>query len=189
MKGIAFAALSVLAVVSSGCVTPYGPKGAMGGYENYQVGEDEHQIIVSGNGYTDQGTLMQYLHRRATEICGSRGYKTTNTTADTASSVGTFGNSIQTVNRSTVSAIIECKPYRADRPARRAPRPSRAPVAATSGADDGEKPICPPLDPELEKLRPPGYVSPTEGDCVPAARPEPSRRPVVVEDGADEADE
>ena len=183
MKGIAFVALSVLAIVSSGCVTPYGPKSAMGGYEDYQVGEDEHQIIVSGNGYTDQGTLMQYLHRRAIDICGSRGYKTTNTTADTASSVATFGNSIQTINRSTVSAIIECKPYRADRPA-------RAPRSATADTETGEKPICPPLDRELEELRPPGYVSPTEGDCIPAARPaarpEPKRRPVVIEDAADE---
>jgi hypothetical protein len=48
----------------------------------------------------------------------------------------------------------------------------------------GRKP-CPAKDPELEKLRPPGYVSPDEANCIPADKPKDEQYDDERDDGGD----
>lgn len=104
MSRLAIAAITAIAL--AGCVTPYGPKGPMGGYTDFRVRGRTFFVSVDGNGYTDRATLTEYFHRRAREICG--GPYEFKAQSDTDSEIATFGRSIGTVNRHSVSGYIEC---------------------------------------------------------------------------------
>ena len=89
-------AIAILVVVAAaGCATPYQEKGYRGGYEDYRAGANAHFVRYTGNGYTGKGTILQYWHRRAAEICGGEGrYEVLSMGAD--SSQHTYGNSTTT---------------------------------------------------------------------------------------------
>lgn len=101
-----FIAIGACALVLTACVTPYGPKGSMGGYTDFPVGNGEVAITVEGNGYTDRTTLMQYFHRRAKEICGHD--YTFRTEVDSTTSLAGHGNHISTVSRHSVAGYVKC---------------------------------------------------------------------------------
>lgn len=65
----------LLAILTTSCVTAYGPMGYAGGYKDRKLDEGEHEIFVSGNAYTDSWTLESYFHRRAKELCATYGMK------------------------------------------------------------------------------------------------------------------
>lgn len=48
-----------------------------GGYIDRQLSEQEYEIQVRGNQYTDHALLVEYFHRRAAELCGSDHYQAT----------------------------------------------------------------------------------------------------------------
>jgi hypothetical protein len=151
---------AVIPVVVAGCATPYGPRGGTGGYQEQAIGKDRYQVAVGGNEYTDQGTLMQHLHRRAFELCGNRGYSTSNTTATSSPRPVDVGVGVgvdamfSEADAQTVTAIIQCNP----------------PRTLAEVQPGVAKPPCPELDPEVERLRPAGYVSPEEANCTPAPK-------------------
>lgn len=91
------ALLTVLAI--SACSTPYQPKGAMGGYEDYPAGAGVRRITFSGNGYTSSGEVLRMWHRRAAEICGGEeAYEVISTDRD--SSTVAVGGSVTTIQTS-----------------------------------------------------------------------------------------
>lgn len=113
----------VVMLVSAGCVTPYGPRGLMGGYVDWPTGSGRHHIEVSGNGYTSATTLRMQLHERALELChedGFEGYDTLSQDAESRVSetprdysVDRFSGEIHEsggyrVRRSNVIADVAC---------------------------------------------------------------------------------
>lgn len=56
------------------CVTPYQPQGLGGGYDDRRLGPTLFFVKIKGNGFTGETTLVEYFHRRATEICQSIGF-------------------------------------------------------------------------------------------------------------------
>jgi hypothetical protein len=73
---------AAVAILACGCATPYQPRGASGGYEDFWIAPDQYQIVVTGNSGADRITLLRYLHRRADELCGPRGHTTSNVTVE-----------------------------------------------------------------------------------------------------------
>ncbi|QSQ18548.1 hypothetical protein JY572_37120 [Myxococcus landrumensis] len=69
--------LVVLAAVHTltGCTTPYQPMGMAGGYQDSEISPGVVRIEVRGNPYTHLGTLHDYFHRRAKELCKERQYQ------------------------------------------------------------------------------------------------------------------
>ncbi|MFH2045445.1 MAG: hypothetical protein ABIK92_09905 [Pseudomonadota bacterium] len=59
-----------------GCAnaTPYQPMGFTGGYKDTHVKDDVYFVEVRCNAFTDHSTAVQYLHRRAMEVCKENGY-------------------------------------------------------------------------------------------------------------------
>lgn len=66
-------AVAVLGALVSGC-TPYKRMGLMGGYRDMEVSPGVHQITVRGNAFTSIDRLTGHFHRRAKEICDTKGY-------------------------------------------------------------------------------------------------------------------
>jgi hypothetical protein len=63
----------VLVAVATGCVTPYGPRGVMGGYSERQLNRNTWEVSFAGNGYTGTGTTRNGALRRAAEIARAAG--------------------------------------------------------------------------------------------------------------------
>jgi hypothetical protein len=64
----------LLLFLVTGCVTPYQPKGFMGGYEDFKLGSDKYRVVYHGNGYTSQDRIMRLGLARALEVCEERGF-------------------------------------------------------------------------------------------------------------------
>jgi hypothetical protein len=142
-----FFAVSSLLALLAGCAAPGASLGGPDDYQVFPAGDGKIQLVVRGAN-SDQAELLGDLHRHAARICGVRGYAILDTAAD--SSPVLDPDAFWHV--ATVSALVRCGSTVGD--------------AAEELAPDG-RPYCPELDPEVERLRPEGYVSPTEGDCVP----------------------
>ena len=57
--------------------TPYKKEGtgiAGGGYTDQKIDANRWHILLGGNGYTNEQTLMQYFYRRANEIVQENGF-------------------------------------------------------------------------------------------------------------------
>ena len=115
------------------CVTPYQPRGLLGGYEDARLAPGVHLVTVSGNGYTRAETLAGYALTRGKELCQVEGYPrvrmvdpnvstssyetpTTYTTTGSATNYGgtTYGTATtrqsggDTVNKHSVSTKAVC---------------------------------------------------------------------------------
>lgn len=66
----------LVALVATGCVTPYQRVGLRGGYRDMEVSPGIYNITVNGNAFTSLETLEEHFHRRAKEICESKGLPT-----------------------------------------------------------------------------------------------------------------
>lgn len=109
-------ALAFATCLVASCATAYQPIGFSGGYSDEKVSEDTFFIEFRGNGFTDSGTVMKYLHRRASEVCSKAGYKSyefrdanhrSNTSA-TASTNGYGQTSVNVVEKPRSSAMVRC---------------------------------------------------------------------------------
>lgn len=61
----------------SACVpkpTPYQPRGRNGGYTDSALDDSTFVISVLGNSETERAAVLQYFHRRAKELCASKGF-------------------------------------------------------------------------------------------------------------------
>lgn len=67
-------AIWVVMLLGCGCITPYQPAGATGGYRERKEAPGVFRVQVFGNGYTGGGTLESYLWRRGRELCTTEGY-------------------------------------------------------------------------------------------------------------------
>ena len=72
-------AVSIVAVAATlaltGCVTPYQPVGATGGYTGKQIDDQTYHVQFSGNGYTSRETVHKYFMYRCAELTQQQGFK------------------------------------------------------------------------------------------------------------------
>lgn len=60
--------------IASCGATAYQPKGFTGGYTDTHIKDNIYFVEISCNAFTSQTTAVQYLHRRAMEVCKENGY-------------------------------------------------------------------------------------------------------------------
>jgi len=64
--------------VLSGCSgVPYAPKGTTiykGGYSSEKISEGVYRVRFEGNGYNTMPQVIEYVKRRASEVCAPHGY-------------------------------------------------------------------------------------------------------------------
>lgn len=114
--------LVVIAVMASGCRTPYQrTMGFMGGVEATPIGNGAYVIHSSVNGYTSQGTAYEYAYRRAGEVCPAGYQLADSATSSTSSYMRNGYGGVQEVKKPEVTLVVQC-----NRPAP-APAPSPAP--------------------------------------------------------------
>jgi hypothetical protein len=74
-------AFALLLVILSGCTgVPYAPKGSTiykGGYSDKKLSEGEYLVRFEGNGYNTMPQVVEFVKRRATELCGSSDFDAT----------------------------------------------------------------------------------------------------------------
>jgi hypothetical protein len=66
----AAAAVAVLA----GCASPYGPRGATGGYTDTKLADNVWRVAFYGNGNTGEDTVWKYWLHRCAEVTLQNGY-------------------------------------------------------------------------------------------------------------------
>ena len=102
--------LTGLMLVLPGCVTPYQPKGYLGGYTDFETQPGIHYVSFRGNGYTSKDTVIQYWHQRAAEVCGGRDrYEIVSQGASTESYITGTSTNIETVHKASAEGYIRCK--------------------------------------------------------------------------------
>lgn len=78
--------------------TQYQPKTATGGYTDSALDDSTFVIAVTGNPETERVKVLEYFHRRAKELCASKGFTdyrvleqqaTSNTTGSVSNGSGT----------------------------------------------------------------------------------------------------
>lgn len=104
----------VLVVVlgCGGCATPYQQMGFRGGYRDRQLSEGRFFVEVRVNAYASSGTALEYLHRRARDLCTAAGYAEyaiEDSAADADIGVVRTGNTLQAYRKPEMSAIVECR--------------------------------------------------------------------------------
>lgn len=83
------------------CATPYQRMGLSGGYDDKRLGNGDYVVTVKVNGFTDRATALEYLHRRAGELCPD-GYKLVDRTD------GDNGD-FRTGSKPELDAVVRCK--------------------------------------------------------------------------------
>jgi hypothetical protein len=66
--------LILMSLLVSACVTPYAPKGLLGGFSDMALAPDIYKVTFNGNGYTSQDTVQSYTLRRCAEIAVNHGF-------------------------------------------------------------------------------------------------------------------
>ena len=93
-----------------GCATSYQPKGATGGYTDFETQPGIHYVSFRGNAHTDKDTVIKYWHQRAAEICQGRNrYEIVSQNASTRQDVGAIEGYLFTLNRHSAEGYIRCK--------------------------------------------------------------------------------
>jgi hypothetical protein len=80
LKGIRMYARNLILLLcvmtfSAGCVTPYQPKGRIGGYSDTQLAPDVFRVTFQGNGYTSEDRADDFALLRAAELTLQNGFK------------------------------------------------------------------------------------------------------------------
>lgn len=65
----------IFVLLQSACVTKYGPMMLKGGYEDMALGESKYQVSFTGNGYTANSVVKQYLLYRCAEVARQNDYE------------------------------------------------------------------------------------------------------------------
>ena len=91
--------ISVLfvAILLSGCATPYQSTGLAGGYEDVDLGGGRYKVTFVGNGYTSDGKAIEFARKRSDELCNG--------------SFDTLEKNLESsfMGKPTVTLIIQCK--------------------------------------------------------------------------------
>lgn len=119
------------ATLCCGCRTPYQSMGFTGGYRDQQIGPNEYEITVKVNGFTDRGTALEYLHRRADELCPA-GYDIMDRAA------GDNGSILHDTHKAEEDAVVRC---RSEKPAKTARPPSEDEETGERNVVSGPRPL------------------------------------------------
>lgn len=95
-----------MALMCTGCATPYAPMGFSGGYEETRI-SGGYVVHVSVNAFTSQGDAIAYAYRRAGELCRG-GFEVENSATDSTSSYIVNKYSVQQYNKPEVTIVIRC---------------------------------------------------------------------------------
>jgi hypothetical protein len=100
------------AAALAGCVTtPYQPMGFTGGYKDVHIRDNVYYVSFAGNAWIDTGTVVQYFHRRAKELCTEKGFGNYQVLTEKDSSswmaTATYG-SAQTMEKPVYGGQVEC---------------------------------------------------------------------------------
>ena len=101
-----------------------------------------YSIDVSVNGFTGRGTALEYLHRRAYELCPTGFEIVDRESGSDVSFIRTSDSTVQQVNKPNVSAIIRCTLPPSPAPAVAPPPPPAAKGWACSLLQVGEGGAC-----------------------------------------------
>lgn len=91
-------------VVCAASATPYQEKGFRGGVAHRQLGPNSYSITAEGNGFTNRSTIVEYTHRRASELCPG-GYDVMDKDANTE----TMRCGDYDCNKSDSALIVQCR--------------------------------------------------------------------------------
>jgi len=99
----------------SSCMTPYGPMGWKGGYEDTHIKDNTYYVNVQVNAYTSPIKAAEYFHRRAKELCEANGYGDYRISGErntsTQMAVGSYGGgsmSASTMNKPGMAGYVDC---------------------------------------------------------------------------------
>ena len=118
---------SLLLVIVGACQTPYQQMGWSGyGYKDEAVGPGRYLVTVKVNSGTERGTALEYVHRRAGELCPA-GYDVESSTSGDDDAPAPYRSSRSARNGSQrfaptdsdheIAAMIRCTTGRPDAPA------------------------------------------------------------------------
>jgi hypothetical protein len=89
--------------------TSYGPKGFVGGYSDTQLADGVYMIDVEVNGYTSRGTALEFLYRRAYDLCPTGFDVMDRESGQDTTYWRTSQTTVQAIEKPNVSAVIKCK--------------------------------------------------------------------------------
>jgi len=75
MSKLKYLALTLSLLIMGSCATPYGPKGARGGYSEKQINEMIFQVTFEGNQQSDKEQVRTNLMYRCCELTFQHGYR------------------------------------------------------------------------------------------------------------------
>lgn len=107
MRSTLYGLLIACAAVG-GCATPYQRMGTLGGYDDKQLPNGDYIVTVKVNGYTDRATALEYMHRRAGELCPGGYDLIDRTDGDNGGVVVSRGHVSQT-RKPEVDGVVRCK--------------------------------------------------------------------------------
>ena len=73
-----FVLLAIVLVLTGCSGIPYAPKGTtvyQGGFTDKRIAEKEYFVRFEGNGYNTMPQVVEFVRRRATELCGSSDFE------------------------------------------------------------------------------------------------------------------
>lgn len=117
----------------AGCPTPYQTTmGFTGGTKATPVGNNVYVIRSAVNGYTSQGTAIEYAYRRAGEVC-PRGFQVADSAATQKSSWWrTSQYSVQRIDKPEVTLVVQCNAAPPPQVAEPTPSPTSGPLGAAA---------------------------------------------------------
>jgi hypothetical protein len=133
----------VVTLALSACMTPYQRMGFSGGYDEKMLDNGDYVVTVKVNGFTDRATALEYLHRRAGELC-PQGFDFADRTGGDNGGIVATRDYVGENHKPEEDAVVRCKKAPAEEA--EAPVPERAPTGMKRKIVYGERPIfCSPL--------------------------------------------
>ncbi|MBX3161184.1 MAG: hypothetical protein KF773_34805 [Deltaproteobacteria bacterium] len=90
------------------CATPYQPMGLTGGFEERRLSNGDYVVTVQVNGFTDRSTALEYLHRRAGELCPD-GFELVDRSSGDNGGVLVTRSFVDTTHKPEENAIVRCQ--------------------------------------------------------------------------------
>ncbi|HET9474903.1 MAG TPA: hypothetical protein VFO82_13480 [Steroidobacteraceae bacterium] len=101
-----------MAAALAGCsATKYQPMAFTGGYKDVHIRDNVYYVSFAGNSWIDTGTVVQYFHRRAKELCTEKGFGNYRVLTEKDNSqlyaMASYG-SAQTMEKPAYGGQVEC---------------------------------------------------------------------------------
>ena len=101
--------LAVIASALSACTTPYQSAGFLGGYTDFETQSGVYYVSFKGNAFISKEKVIQYWHRRASEICGGRDlYEIIDTSSESVPYVSGSEGNVDTYYKARKEGYIRC---------------------------------------------------------------------------------